>query len=121
MPVIAPAIKLVKAGLSTKTAKEMLPAMIRAWMALVEQQTKLLKDFLDMEDFKELIATWAEGLENTNAMIKCWLIPPITAFKNVEKRYRGEGDPNEFGGCYQYDDLVAMLEDRILACVQRWQ
>ena len=33
-------MKLVQADLSTKPAKEMLPAMIRAWMALVEQQMK---------------------------------------------------------------------------------
>ena len=40
MLVIAPTVKLVQAGVSTKTAKEMLPAMIRAWMALVAQQMK---------------------------------------------------------------------------------
>ena len=121
MPVISPTVKVVKAGLSTRTGKEMLPGMIRAWMALVEQPTKLLKDFFEMKDLKEVIATWTEGLENTNAMIVCWLIPLVSAFKNVEKRYRGEVDPNEFGSCGHYDGLVAMLAGSVLACVEIWE
>ena len=42
IPVITPTTKLVKAGLSTKAAKEMLPAMIRAWMALYDDLVVML-------------------------------------------------------------------------------
>ena len=48
MPVIAPTVKLVQAGVSTKTAKEMLPAMIRAWMALVAEDESFKRSHRDV-------------------------------------------------------------------------
>ncbi len=38
-------------------------------------------------------------------------MPLLQAFGKIEKKYRGEIDPMEFGACKNYDELLAMLKE----------